>query len=93
MKYIKSEKYSLKTVGTKHMLFPTFDLADKFQGAILLNDVAVFVWNELSQSNTMNVLLTKILDSFDVDKDTAESDLKNLLDEFIKLEIIKEIES
>jgi len=65
-------------VGT-NVVIPTGERVIEFNGMITLNDVGAFIWSQLQNECTFNELLTSILDRYDVDADTAKTDLEELL--------------
>lgn len=54
-------------VGTRTVEYP---------GLIALSETAAFIWQRLEKGATLEDLVDALTDEFDVDKKTAESDLK-----------------
>lgn len=55
-----------------------------------LNDTALFIINSLKEKDmTREELLEKMLDEYEIDKATAESDLEEFIDKAISLGVIK----
>ena len=42
---------------------------------ITLNEVAAFIWKNLDESETKEILVDKIMDEFEVDRETAMRDV------------------
>ncbi len=72
------------------VLMPVDDNIAKFGGALLMNELAVFVWERLQTPVTRDELLAGILEAYDVDAETAASDLDRLLDELKRLGVTED---
>ncbi|MGQ9705441.1 MAG: PqqD family protein [bacterium] len=53
-----------------------------------LSDVSAFIWEHLTDNNSENDILNKIVEEYDVSREVAESDLKEFIDELIKKNIL-----
>lgn len=71
------------------MLVPTGDEIKSFNGTLMLNEQAAFVWEKLQSSISRKVLLDDILNEYDTDEKTAAQDLDDLLTSFLDLGIIE----
>ena len=71
--------FILRNVADEHMVMPTGENIASFGGAVVLNDVAAFVFEQLKQPRSRDELLSAILAEFDVDEKTAAADLDMLL--------------
>ncbi len=71
------------------MLVPTGDEIKSFNGTLILNEQAAFVWEKLQSSISRKVLLDDILNEYDTDEKTAAQDLDDLLTSFLDLGIIE----
>ncbi|MGN1479651.1 MAG: PqqD family protein, partial [Acutalibacteraceae bacterium] len=71
-------------------VMPTGKNIHQFDGTVVLNDVAAFVWEKLTLGSSREDLLEAILSEFDVDKQRAEQDLDALLDKLRGYEVIEE---
>lgn len=65
-------------------------LAD-MQHIFTLNPVADFVWNHLDGERTTGNIVEGILEEFEVESEIAESDLLELMEEFISADLIEEV--
>ena len=57
---------------------------------LVLNDTSVFLWNLLNEGATKETLLDKILSEYDIDRETAATDIDNFLDRLRKAGIFEE---
>lgn len=84
------EGFTLRSVADEHMVIPTGENISKFGGAVVLSDVAAFVFEQLKQPISQEDLLALVLAEFDVDEATAATDLDALLAQFRELELLEE---
>lgn len=83
------EGFVLRNVVDEHIIMPTGDNIAKFEGAVVLNDVAAFVFEQLKNPVSKEDLLCAILSEFEVDEETAKNDLDMLIEKLIELNIIE----
>lgn len=67
---------------------PTDENITKFNGVLLMNDVAAFVWEKLANPVSRQDLLSAILDEYEIDEATASSDLDDLLEKLKENDVI-----
>ncbi|MDI9470981.1 MAG: PqqD family protein [Bacillota bacterium] len=84
------EGFKLRNVADEHMVIPTGKNISKYGGAVVLSDVAAFVFEQLKQHISREDLLTLILAEYDVDEATAASDLDILLVQLDELELLEQ---
>ncbi len=68
---------------------PAGDNIKKFRGTVLMNELSVFVWNQLQSAVSRDELLARILDRYDIDRQTAAADLDKLLADMEKAGILE----
>lgn len=71
--------FVLRNVSGEYMVMPTGQNIRTFEGTIVLNHVAAFIWDRLVDGCSREELLQDILENFSVSPDRAETDLDNLL--------------
>lgn len=84
------EGFVLRTVADEHMVMPTGENIGRFGGAVVLNDVSAFAFEQLKRPISREDLLALILGEFDVDETTASEDLDSLLEQFRELGLLKD---
>ena len=72
--------FIMKDVAGNRILIPIGRAAVDLDGMITLNDIGVFVWQKLSEDLTYSNLLESILHKYDVEKETADADLRAFLE-------------
>ena len=86
---MKAKKgFVLRNIAGDNVLMPTDENISKFNGVLLMNEAAAFVWEKLNSSISRQELLTAILDEYEIDEKTASSDLDALLEKLKKHDVI-----
>ena len=80
---IKNE-YIMRNIAGDDVLVPIGKTVTDFNGLIILNEMAKFIWEKMIEVESEEELLNCILDEYEVEKYVAKADL----DEF--LNILKE---
>jgi len=71
--------FLLREIAGTQVVVPIAERVIDFKGMMVLNDHGLFVWNKLQNECTFDDLLNSILDEYDVDIETATSDLEDFL--------------
>lgn len=82
--------FVLRNMAGEHIVMPTGKNISQFDGTIVLNEVAAFVWEQLNESCSREELVQAILAEFDVDRPRAEADLDALLAKLHEYQVIEE---
>ena len=81
--------FVLRNVVDEHIVMPTGDNIARFEGAVVLNDVSAFVFEQLKRPVGMEDLLEAVLNEFDVNEATAKADLETLIAKFEEMGLIE----
>ncbi|MBR4812564.1 MAG: PqqD family protein [Lachnospiraceae bacterium] len=84
------EGFVLRHVVDEYILMPTGDNISKFNGTVLLNEVAAFVWDKLQNPVSKDDILEAMLNEYEVDRETATADLDALLAKLSGYGVIEE---
>lgn len=84
------EDFVLRNVADENMVIPTGENINKFNGVVILSEVAAFIFKQLQQPVSREDLLDLVLAEFDVDQATAAADLDALIAQFRELELLEE---
>ena len=84
------EGFTLRNVADEFIVMPTGENIAKFEGAVVLSDVAAFVFEQLKRPVSREDLLALVLAEFEVDESTASADLDALLAQFREMELLEE---
>ena len=61
-----------------------------FNKLLTLNDTAAFLWEEAGKGEfTIESLVKALTDNYEVDADTATTDVKRIIDKWFELEVIE----
>ena len=82
--------FVLRHVVDEYILMPTGDNISKFNGTVLLNEVAAFVWDKLQNPVSRDDLVEAVLNEFEVERDVAAADLDALLGKLREYGVIEE---
>ena len=77
---IKNE-YIMRNIAGDDVLVPIGKTVNDFNGLIILNEMAKFIWEKMIEVDNEEELLNCILDEYEVEKDVAKADL----DEFLNI--------
>ena len=72
--------FVLRNLLDEYVVMPTGQNITEFDGTIVLNEVAAFVWSKMAEPVTRNELVEYILSEYEIDRATAERDLDALID-------------
>ena len=82
--------FILRKIVGEFMLLPIDENIRTYNGAVLLNSVSAFVWEQLQSEASREELLARMLEEFDVDEATAARDLDALLNKLREMELLEE---
>lgn len=85
-----STGFILRNLAGEYVVMPEGNNIGAFGGAILMNELSAFVWEQLKVSVSRDELLARILDRYEVEEKTAAADLDALLAEMKRMGIIEE---
>ena len=75
------EGFLLREIAGTHIVVPIGERVIDFKGMMILNDVSADVWVFMGEHRSYKDILDYILDTYEVDKHTAEGDLNNLIEQ------------
>ena len=75
-----NENFLLRDVAGQKVVLPVGEAADKFNGMIRLNDTGIYLWTLLEQDTTMDALVASMLKDYEVDEETARTDIGIFID-------------
>lgn len=71
--------FILRSIAGEWVVVPTGEMALRMQGAMVLNDVASFIWKHLLTSTMYVEVLDAIVNEYDITRDAAKQDLDTFL--------------
>lgn len=82
--------FEIVNIADDNMLVPVGDQMEQFNGTVVLNDVSAFLLEKMKVDVTEEELVNYVLEEFDIDRERAEADVKNVLKEMIEIGIVHE---
>ena len=80
--------FVLRNVVDEYIVMPTGENIAKFDGAVVLNEVSAFVFEQLKRPVSKEDVLAALLNEFEVDEATAKADLDVLLEQFVQMGLL-----
>ena len=84
---IKKE-FALRQIEDEYLLIPSGKAALDLNGMITLNEIAAEIWKVLPQMEHEEMLVAWLLQEYEVNEETARSDVRELLGLLRGLEIL-----
>lgn len=72
MKIVK--EFILREIAGECVLVPTGATTQEFNGLITLSDTARFIWEHIEQAESLEDMVQKILEEYEIDEETARKD-------------------
>lgn len=70
-----SKEFALREIAGNYIVVPFGDNTVNFKAMITLNETGAFLWRQLEKEKTKEELLTSMLEEYEVDSDTAKTDI------------------
>lgn len=85
--YKRKSQFATRIVGTELILVPVKKNIADMEELFTLNEVGSFIWTNINGENTIEDIVIKISEEFDVEESIANADLEEFL---IKLSTLME---
>ena len=90
---MKIEKeFVLREIAGEYVIIPTGTTVLEFNGLATINEVGVFLWKLLEEGATEKQLISKTLAEYDVDEETARTDIREFLERLVENKVIDAID-
>ncbi|MCH5180759.1 MAG: PqqD family protein [Erysipelotrichales bacterium] len=83
-----SDKFILKNVGGESMLLPINNDFMSVKNLITLNGTSLDIYTFLKDGLTKEEIVEQMLKNYDVDKETLEKDVNEVIQKFISLGVL-----
>ena len=84
-----SKDLILREVAGEYILIPVGKAALKIHGMINLSESAVFLWKKLQEDCTEEELVQALLKEYDIDRETAAADVRELIEQMQKIGVME----
>jgi len=78
------DNFMLREIAGTWVVVPIGKRVIDFNGLINLSETGAFIWSRLSQGQSPDAILAEIVETYDVDRETAAKDLDEFLSELKK---------
>ena len=85
----RKDDFAMQNVGGENILVPLGAQVIDLNGLVTLNDTAAYLWELLSENRTIEELVICLTDEFNIDKNTADKDVKKFLAEINKIGLLE----
>jgi hypothetical protein len=80
--------FILRNIAGEWVVVPTGERALRMQGAMILNEVASFIWRQLQSSILYEAVLDAIVRDYDIARDDAKRDLDIFLRHLLEIDAL-----
>ncbi len=87
--YKKKDDIVSREIAGEAILVPIRGKLVDMQKIFSLEDVAEYIWQNLDGKNRLSDISSRVLQAFDVEKERAETDLLEFIDELLNAELIE----
>ncbi|MBQ4569314.1 MAG: PqqD family protein [Ruminococcus sp.] len=84
------ENFMLRKVADCFVVVPIGSAVAEFNGMINLNEAGAFLWQQLENDTTEEAVVNAMLEQYDVDKATAEADVKRFVSQLREASLLDE---
>ena len=89
---IKSKNGLLvRKFGEKYIIVAVDDMADEMHSLITLNETGLFLWKMIENGTEPEAMLDSMLESYDVDRETAEKDIKAFVEKAAQAGLLADV--
>ena len=82
--------FVLREIADTIVAVPTGDLVNEFEGIIDLNSTGKFIWELLENDISIEEVINKLMEKYNVDEDSARKNAEKFIDNLRKANIIEE---
>ena len=86
----RNKNFILRKIAGESIIVPTGEATIKFNGLFSPNRVATFVWEHIEEVADTEEMIRLVLEHFDVDEETARTDVEGLIRELILMGFVEE---
>ncbi len=91
--YQRSGEVVCRQVGTESILVPIRNRVGDLESIFVLSPVAARIWQTLDGPAAVDKIVDAVCAEFEVDRDTAASDVTQLLDELEQASLVNRVSS
>lgn len=88
--YLRNPEYVERTLGGELFLVPVSQAREQGELMFALNGTAAFLWRLIEPSSTFDHIVDELCECFEVERTTADHDLREALRQMLELGIVCE---
>ena len=81
--------FILREVAGSYLVVAVGNAVKEFGGIVNLNETGAFLWRLLEKSSTEPEMVDALLNEYEVDRETAEKDVKAFVDKLTEAKLVK----
>lgn len=78
----------IREIADETVLVATGQASQNFNGMISINEVGSFILHNIEECKGEDELVVKVLDEFEVGENTAREDVREFVDQLIKIGVV-----
>lgn len=78
-----AKEFVLRTIADENILIPVGETSKEFSGMINLTSVGAFIWKAIESTDSLQDLVDRIIEEFEVERSVAEVDTKEFITELV----------
>jgi len=89
--YNKSKNIVTREIEGEVILVPVVSEAPEMDSIYVLNETSAFIWNLLDGKNSLDEILNRMLDTYDVTPERARKDIDDLINTLLNFGALEEV--
>lgn len=85
-----NKEFILREIAGEYIFVPVGSTSLEFNGLISINEVGVLIWKELQEGSDVSSIVSKILEEYEIDEETAYKDVEEFISNLKDKKIIEE---
>ena len=81
--------FILREVAGSYLVVAVGNAVKEFGGIVNLNETGAFLWRLLEKSSTESEMVDALLNEYEVDRETAEKDVKAFVQKLTEAKLVK----
>lgn len=83
-------RFVVREIMGEYAVLPSGESALAFSGMVMTNAVGASLWTALQEETTQEELVQRLLDEFEVDRQTAETDVCEFIENLKNLDLLSQ---
>lgn len=85
------EDFVLKRVDDEFVIIPVGYDSFGYHGLMTINKLGVFLWNQLKTDTTVNHVVANVMETYDVDEETARRDVIFFIERMKRYQVLENV--